>query len=114
MKKNYSILAGLLASVGTLPATAQHEFTNANMGAYTQDFNTLSGSSFSNNNTIKGVYAQAEFGTTPFTPTVIASNDGSNIAANYYYHFGDVGSTDRSFGGIASTTTMEPGMWGCG
>ncbi|WBA40868.1 T9SS type A sorting domain-containing protein [Hymenobacter canadensis] len=106
MKKNYGALTALLVALSAAPAAAQYEFTAANLGAYTQNFNSLTGSVFANNSTILGVYAQAEFGTVAFNPTVIAANDGSNIIANYY-HFGDTGSTDRSFGGIAATTTAN-------
>jgi hypothetical protein len=106
MKKIYSALTALLLTLSAAPASAQYEFTATNLGAYTQDFNSLTGSAFANNTTIRGVYAQAEFGATSFNPTVIAANNGSNTAANYY-HFGDTGSTDRSFGGIAATTTAN-------
>ncbi len=92
-----------------MPASAQYTWTNANnLVPYTQNFNSLSGAaSFTDNTTLPGVYAQAEFTSGfKFTPTTFAANDGSTIDANYY-HFGEAtGSnvSDRSFGGIASTT----------
>jgi hypothetical protein len=96
-----------------MPAAAQHTWTDANnLVPYTQNFNTLAGTAtFSNNTTanLRGVYAEAEFPGFTYSPPSFAANDGSNTNANYY-HFGDATgalSTDRSFGGIAATTTGD-------
>ncbi|TVT43036.1 T9SS type A sorting domain-containing protein [Hymenobacter setariae] len=105
--------ASLLAS----SASAQYLFTDGALMPYKQNFNSLSGTVGLTGNqltAIPEVYAQAEFGTLPYTaaysPTSIGANDGSNIYANYY-HFGYAGttgtSTDRSLGGIAATTTAD-------
>jgi hypothetical protein len=105
--------ASLLAS----SAHAQYTFTDAALMPYKQDFNSLTGTVGLTGNQLTAlpeVYAQAEFGTLPFTsafsPTTIGANDGSNTLANYY-HFGYAGttgtSTDRSLGGIAATTTAD-------
>lgn len=116
MNKNYLLLAGLL--LGLVPTTkAQYIFKDnsdatvesAGLAPYEQNFNTLSGAvPFVNNTTanLRGVYAEAEFSTVPFRPTVFNANDGSNAIANYY-HFGLTNDADRSFGGIAATTTAN-------
>ncbi|RZK99789.1 MAG: hypothetical protein EOO62_24490, partial [Hymenobacter sp.] len=102
--------ATLLAS----SARAQYLFTDTALMPYRQDFNSLSGSVGLTGNQLTAlpeVYAQAEFGTLPYTsaysPTSIGANDGSNTYANYY-HFGPAsGGTDRALGGIAATTTAD-------
>jgi hypothetical protein len=103
--------ATLLAS----SASAQYLFTDAALMPYRQDFNSLTGAVGLTGNQLTAlpeVYAQAEFGTLPYTvaysPTSIGANDGSNTYANYY-HFGPAGTTgtDRSLGGIAATTTAD-------
>jgi len=100
MRKFYSLATAVLAAgLGVVPAAAQHQFTSTNLDPYSQDFNSLTGSAFTSNTTILGVYAQAEFSGAPFNPGTIGPNDGSNTAANYY-HFGDVGSVDRSLGAL--------------
>ncbi|WP_157530761.1 T9SS type A sorting domain-containing protein [Hymenobacter norwichensis] len=112
MRKIYSLFTALLgAGLSSMPAAAQHTWTDANnLVPYTQNFNTLTGAaSFANNTTanLRGVYAEAEFPGFTYSPPSFAANDGSNTNANYY-HFGDATgalSTDRSFGGIAATTT---------
>lgn len=109
MRNLYCAFTALWAILSCVPALAQYTWTNANnLVPYTQNFNSLSGTaSFTNNTTLLGVYAQAEFTNGfRFTPTAFAANDGSTIDANYY-HFGDatgLNTSDRSFGGIASTT----------
>ncbi|MFD1875360.1 T9SS type A sorting domain-containing protein [Hymenobacter bucti] len=107
-----------LAAGATLLATsanAQYAFTDAALMPYKQDFNSLSGAVGLTSNQLTAlpeVYAQAEFGTlpltSPYSPTSIGANDGSNTLANYY-HFGYAGTTgtDRSLGGIAATTTAD-------
>lgn len=109
MKKLYTLLTAIIAGLSCVPAWAQYTWTDANnLVPYTQNFNSLTGTAaFINNSTLQGVYAQAEFASGfKFTPSAFAANDGSTIEANYY-HFGDATGTntsDRSFGGIASTT----------
>ncbi|SET92077.1 T9SS type A sorting domain-containing protein [Hymenobacter actinosclerus] len=110
MKKNYLLFVGLL--LGLVPAArAQYEFKDAadassnGLGPYEQSFNTLSGTvPFTNNTTIPGVYAQAFVNGAPYQPLGLLANDGSNSGEGYY-HFGTVGSSDRSFGGIAALST---------
>jgi hypothetical protein len=107
------LVAGATLLVGS--ARAQYLFTDTALMPYRQDFNSLSGSVGLTGNQLTAlpeVYAQAEFGTLPYTaaysPTSIGANDGSNTYANYY-HFGPAGTagTDRSLGGIAATTTAD-------
>jgi hypothetical protein len=105
-----------LAASATLLATsahAQYTFTDAALMPYKQGFNSLSGAVGLTGNQLTAlpeVYAQAEFGTlpltSPYSPTSIGANDGSNTFANYY-HFGTAAGTDRSLGGIAATTTAD-------
>ncbi|RPD49576.1 T9SS C-terminal target domain-containing protein [Hymenobacter sediminis] len=111
MRKSYPALASIvLASFCSVPSVAQHVFTDADLAPYVQDFNTLTGNqAFSNNATLPGVYAQAEFATGPYTPGIFYANNGSTTTASYY-HFGDATgdmASDRSFGGIAATTTGD-------
>lgn len=114
MKKVYGLFTALLGlGIGSTPLSAQHIWTDAtNLAPYTQNFNTLTGTAgFTNNTTanLRGVYAEAEFPAFTYSPPAIAANDGSNTNANYY-HFGDATgdfSADRSFGGIAATTTGD-------
>ncbi|MBO0360585.1 T9SS type A sorting domain-containing protein [Hymenobacter sp. BT186] len=114
MKKIYSLCTALLGvGLSSMPVAAQHTWTDAtNLVPYTQNFNSLTGTaSFANNTTanLRGVYAEAEFPAFTYSPPAFTANDGSNTNANYY-HFGDATgptSTDRSFGGIAATTTGD-------
>jgi hypothetical protein len=114
MKQIYGLCAALLgAGLSGTPAAAQHIWTDVNnLAPYTQNFNSLTGTAgFTNNTTtnLRGVYAEAEFPTFTYSPPSFAANDGSNTNANYY-HFGDATgalSADRSFGGIAATTTGD-------
>jgi hypothetical protein len=121
MKKNYflGLVLALAGSVATLPQVkAQYVFTDANLAPYQQDFNRLSGTVLMNGNqviTIPELYAQANLGTeevpSPYTPPGFLANNGTNGTASYY-HFGDTGSPDRSFGGVASFAIIGNGYVG--
>ncbi|AMR26554.1 hypothetical protein A0257_05135 [Hymenobacter psoromatis] len=108
-------MAGLLAG----PARAQYTFSDAagGLNPYKQDFNTLSGNVALTSNHLSSlpeIYAEAEFPGYPagynyYAPGTISANDGSNATGDYY-HFGyasGMGASDRSFGGIALTTTAN-------
>ncbi|MDO7846012.1 T9SS type A sorting domain-containing protein [Hymenobacter sp. M29] len=131
-----SILKWLtVLSVGflTLPAQAQYVFTDANLGAYTQDFDALAGTKnifTSNSSAFPGVYArftldnypgeyesstrgtgaQAKLGPDdgsegPQTASSVDADGTPHGAA--WYHFGTAGASDRALGGIASTTVTS-------
>lgn len=108
-----SLFTLLLAAGGSLlagTAQAQYAFTNANLGPYKQNFNSLGTAAIG----LTGghlvapaeVYAQAEFNSVPYNPAGIGANNGSTIAASYY-HFGYAADADRALGGIAATTTID-------
>ncbi|OGX83084.1 T9SS type A sorting domain-containing protein [Hymenobacter coccineus] len=113
MNKFYSKLLPAVALVlGKMatPALAQVPLTS--FAPYTQNFNTLSASTtevdFVNNTTLKGVYAQAVlngYGAYPQGGAAVPcyGNDGVQHSDANYYSFGTNGSTDRAFGGIATT-----------
>ncbi|AMJ65400.1 T9SS type A sorting domain-containing protein [Hymenobacter sp. PAMC 26628] len=113
MNKFYSKLLPAVALVlGNMatPALAQVPLTG--FAPYTQDFNTLSTSTaevdFVNNTTLKGVYAQAVldgYGAYPQGGAAVPcyGNDGTQHPEANYYSFGTNGSTERAFGGIATT-----------
>ncbi|MBJ6144788.1 T9SS type A sorting domain-containing protein [Hymenobacter sp. BT559] len=115
MKLSNTLFLAVSTMLLASSAHAQYSFTDTALMPYKQDFNSLSGTVGLTGNQLTAlpeVYAQAEFGTLPYTaaysPTSIGNNDGSNTYANYY-HFGPVGTTvnDRSLGGIAATTTAD-------
>ncbi|QJX46264.1 T9SS type A sorting domain-containing protein [Hymenobacter taeanensis] len=119
MKKLYagclSLGIGALLLGTATNGLAQHIFTDDTLTPYKQNFDGLPATvAFRNNLTLPGVYALAEADAgvmpagypTTYTPTTIAANDGSNVAADYF-HFGTEGSTDRAFGGIASTQIVS-------
>ena len=109
MKSLFTCLLTLGGSLLAGTAQAQYTFSDTNLSAYKQDFNTLSGAVYLTGaqlNAPAEVYAQAEFSGVPYSPPGFLNNDGSAIGANYY-HFGYAGSTDRALGGIAATTTID-------
>ena len=114
MKHPYLPALALLLGLGSArPAAAQYAFTDANLGPYTQNFNTMSGNvTFSAGSATQpsliGLYAEAQydpqFGGSSGSPGMVAANDGATVTGNYY-HFGYANDADRAFGGVAEVGT---------
>lgn len=113
MKKFYSkFLPAAALVLGRMAAPALAQVPLTGFAPYTENFNALSASTgetdFVNNTTLKGVYAQAMLdglGAYPQGGAAVPcyGNDGSQHPEANYYSFGTSGSTERSFGGIATT-----------
>lgn len=114
MKKPYfTLLVSLVLAFGRIATPVLAQVPIMGFSPYTQDFNSLSSNtttqqSFQNNVSLLGVYAQAVldgFGAYPQgdTPVPYYGNDGGQHPEANYYSFGTAGSTERAFGGIATT-----------